>query len=262
MKLDIVDARFSYPSSEKEILKGVSFSYDSPQVLSILGANGSGKSTLLKSIMREHKLTSGHILVDDKPLEKVNPKELSLKIAYIGQMHTPSFGYRCIDIVLMGRNAHLEFMHMPGKSEYDIAYERMEFLGIEWLAEKAYTEISGGERQLVMLAAALAQDPDTLILDEPTNHLDYGNQFRFLQTVAQLRDAGKGVIMTTHYPDHPILLDSETLILKDGVVKAKGPARELIVRKNLEDLYGIPISVEEISGREIVIPGGVETTRL
>lgn len=256
MKLSVENVSFGYDES-REVLHGMTFSYESPEVMCLLGSNGVGKSTLLKCIMGELKPTAGTILMDGKPTGSYSPREMAHRVAYIAQMHTPSFSYKVIDVVTMGRTSHIGYLANPSDSDVEFAYQQLEYLGIERLAERPYTDISGGERQLVMIASALAQEPEALLLDEPTAHLDFGNQFKFVQLVERLHDRGMGVLMTTHFPDHALLLDCTTAILSGGGVVAEGPASEVVTEEALRSIYDIEINIRDIERRRICIPGSL-----
>ncbi len=147
-------------------------------------------------------------------------------------------------------------INVMSMGDRDIAMEKLRFLNIDFLAEKSYTQISGGERQMVMIAASLAQEPDLIILDEPVSHLDFGNQYRFVSLMKQLQEAGTGVIMTTHFPDHVLQLGCRTLVLSGGVVAADGKAADVITSDSMSELYGINADVTEIHGRVMCVPYG------
>ncbi len=253
MKLEVKSLNFGYDATRK-IIKDVSFSCSGSQILCILGTNGTGKSTLLKCITGEEK-AGGRIQIDDRDLSEFSSRELAQKFAYIPQMTVPTFPFRVLDVVLMGRTAHLKYFSSPDQEDEAIAMENLEFLKIAHLKDKAYTDISGGERQLVMIAAALTQQPELMILDEPTAHLDFGNAHRFLELMIRLQERGMGILMTTHFPDHALFLHGDTLVLKDGLVRHSGPAEEIITEENMTDLYGLDVHLTDVGNRTVCIPG-------
>jgi iron complex transport system ATP-binding protein len=253
MILDVDKLVFGY-RKEKNILNQITFSYDSNEIFCILGANGTGKSTLLKCITGEYRANSGKIIIDGKKLSEYSAVNLAQKIAYIPQSHVPQFSFSVLDVVMMGRTSRMEYFSNPGSTERTIAMQKLEFLKIDYLWKDAYTDISGGERQLVMIAAALTQEPEAIIMDEPTAHLDFGNQYRFLKLVSQLKKAGIGVLMTTHFPDHALQLDGRTMLLNNGNILAVGMAKDVITNANMKKLYEIDVKVERIGKRSICIP--------
>ena len=255
MKLQAQSLRFSYRGG-REILAGLTLSAESPGVFTILGVNGAGKSTLLKCLARQLRPDSGTVLLDGRPAGDFSSAGFAKKIAYIPQTHEQTFPFPVIEVVMMGRAAHLPRFATPGARDREIALEKLDFLGIGHLARAACTEISGGERQLVMLAAALAQEPEMLLLDEPTAHLDFGNQHRFLMVLERLVKGGMGVVMTSHFPDQALFLGGEVGVMAGGSFVFTGPAREAITTERLTALYGLPVSVVELaSGRRICVPG-------
>lgn len=253
MRLEVNNISFQY-SSEKTIFRDLSFSYETPGILCILGSNGTGKSTLLKCLLRQNHVQQGSILIDGKNVEKYRPRELARKVAYLQQSHVPSFAFPVIDVVMMGRTSRIGYFASPGKEDRAIAMDKLEYLHIGHLAEKPYTALSGGERQMVMIASALAQEPELIILDEPTSHLDFGNQFRFVKLVEQLHRLGIGVLMTTHFPDHALYLDCDTIILHNSGIIASGNAHDVITDANMSEIYRIDTRVVRIEGREICVP--------
>ena len=257
MKLEVEKIEFAYASGH-DVLKDLSLSYETPDVLCILGANGTGKSTLLRCICGELKVQKGAIRLEGKNIESFSARERAQKIAYIPQNHVPSFAYSVIDVVTMGRTAHMSYLATPSIDDKNRALDQLNYLGIGNLSEKRYTEISGGERQLVMIAAALVQEPLLLILDEPTAHLDFGNQYKFLLLVEKLKKTGIGVLMTTHFPDHALALQGSTAVLRDASISCRGPALDVITEEAMSNLYDIEVNVRKLGDRHICVPGPLE----
>lgn len=254
MEMDIRNLTFSY-DGRRDIFRHISLVYRSPEILCILGANGTGKSTLLKCLTGEHKAREGGVYIDGTDVRNVPPRKLAHRIAYIAQSHLPAFPFRVLDIATMGRTSRIGCLASPGESDREAAMENLRYLKIEHLWNTPYTDISGGERQLVMIAAALTQEPEALILDEPTSHLDFGNQYRFIRLVDRLREKGVGVMMTTHFPDHALELKGRTVLLKDGRIQADGMAPDVINDETMEELYQIEVNVRKFGDRSICIPG-------
>jgi iron complex transport system ATP-binding protein len=257
MELTVKNLCFAYQKNHP-VFTDISFNVSTPEIFCILGANGAGKSTLLKCLANQHAASSGQIFYDEQLLHSFSMRELAKKIAYIPQTHAPAFPFSVLDIVMMGRAAYLGSFSSPGNREKKLAEEKLALLGIEQLAGKSYTDISGGERQLVMLASALAQEPQMLLLDEPTAHLDFGRQYRFLDILHLLKKQGIGILMTSHFPDHALRAADTTAILKDGTFAHIGPSADVVTSENLTALYNVPIQVISLPeyDQKICLPEG------
>lgn len=258
MMLEIDNISFGYRSGHT-LFEHVSFSFDKGQVLAILGANGAGKTTLLNCIANLLTPASGEIRLNGKPTQKLELREISRLIGYVPQTHTPAYSYAVRDFVVMGRSPHLGMFSQPGKKDYELVEQTLEEMGILHLADRAYTELSGGERQQVTIARAIVQQPEIIILDEPTNHLDYGNQFRALSLVYSLVEHGFGVIMTSHNPDHVFLLGSRVGILDRTGHFTVGEPENVMTEDVLRDLYKTELyltHVEQVD-RTICVPGNL-----
>lgn len=255
MRLDVERLGFAY-DARRVILEDVTFFLAGTGIYCILGKNGTGKSTLLKCIVGEHD-AAGRVLLDGKERGAYGQRELARKIAYIPQNHTPTFPFRVLDVVMMGRTAYMRYFGAPGAREEEIALHYLRFLGIAHLRDQPYTNISGGERQLVLLAAALTQQPELLILDEPTAHLDFGNAHRFLDLVLRLHAQGIGILMTTHFPDHALYLDAETLVLRERTLWKHGRAADVIDEESMTALYGLPVHIGRIGTRTVCVGGDI-----
>ena len=252
--LDVKNAEFSY-NGKKSIFRNVNISIERGDVLCILGPNGTGKSTLVKCINSLLKLKSGEILLKNKNIYSIGKTELAKTIGYIPQSNGSTFAYSVLDVVLMGRAPHLSLTSVPGKNDYKIAEEALESLGILFLRDKAYTEISGGERQLVLMARALAQQPEILLLDEPTSHLDFGNQIRTLKVINELSKKGLSVIMTSHFPDHAFLSSNKVAIMNQGTIMEMGKPEYVVTEENMKEAYGINVKILDIDEhRKACIP--------
>lgn len=241
MMLDIDKLSFSY-DGKKNIFTDVSFSLDKGDILSILGANGSGKSTLLNCISLILRANNGSIKLNGENLLDINHKEISKKIGYVQQIHIPTYSYKVRDYIAMGRSPYLNLFERPRFKDYEIVDDVIKLLEIEYLKDKPYTQISGGERQKANIARVIVQEPDIIMLDEPTAHLDYGNQINTLKLIKKLSDEGYIVIHTTHNPNHTLLLKNYAGILNEGKFTF-GKSEKLITEDNLEEIYNIDIKI-------------------
>lgn len=226
----------------------------SGEVLCLLGPNGVGKTTLFKTVLGLLPAKGGKVSVDGKSLSRMSKKEIAEVIAYVPQAHTPPFPFRVIDVITMGRTAKLGMLSSPGKRDIQAAEEAICQLGIEYLRNKIYTEISGGERQMVLIARALVQETGILMMDEPTSNLDFGNQIKVLDTICRLsNEKGLGILMTTHQPDHAFHLNGRVALMRRGDKYLEGTAEEIITPANMKEAYGVDVCIlkEHIDGVNI-----------
>lgn len=254
--VEVVDASFAYNGSGN-IFENINFSIKKGEVLCVLGPNGTGKTTLIKCLNRILKLNSGDIFLKGKDICSFNRKDLSRQIGYIPQGHSPVFPFTVLDVVLMGRAPHLTSLSSPSEKDYKIAQKALKRLNITHMSNKPYTELSGGEKQLVFFARVLTQKPDVLLLDEPTSHLDFGNQMRTLNIIYKMAEGGFTVIMSSHFPDHAFISADKVAIMKDCKLIDYGTPEEVITKENLEKAYNIEVKIMELEGgRKICIPLG------
>jgi iron complex transport system ATP-binding protein len=257
MKLCVSHAEYHYDSQKTRGFKDINFTLEHEGILTILGPNGCGKTTLLKCIDQLLKLDGGSISVNNKDLCSLSRVEIAKAIGYVPQFHQPSFSFSVLDAVLVGRAPHIGLLQSPKKEDIKIAKQALETMGIAYLTNTPYTQISGGEKQMVLFARILAQQPSLLLLDEPTSHLDFGNQLRLLKTVQKLADRGMPIIMTSHFPDHAFLVSKKVALMKNGELVGLGMPDEVITEQNLEDVYKIKVKVMNVDAgvnRKICVP--------
>jgi len=248
MKLELRNLSCGYKDSNL-ILKNISFSVETGEICCLLGANGVGKTTLFKTILKLLKPKEGKVVVDSEDVAKWSAPKIAKKMAYVSQYHVPPFPYVVKDVVLLGRINSVRYFGKPKKEDYEIVEQAMEDMGIRHLREKIYTDISGGERQLVMIARALAQEPEMLVLDEPTASLDYGNMIKVMKKIKTLQKTGYGVVMTTHSPDQAFMCDSKVALLQKNEPVKFGNVYEIITEENLKQAYGIDVQVVEFADK-------------
>lgn len=255
MIYEVSDLTFSYESGGRKVLDGASLTLKEGEILCILGPNGAGKTTLLNCMAGLLKPQSGSICLEGRPLGEMSERQIARAIAYVPQIHTPAFDYRVIDFVLMGRTPQMGMFARPKKSDEELCRRVLESMGIGHLAEKSYMNLSGGERQQVLIARAIAQQPKAVLFDEPTAHLDFGNQHRVLRRVRKMAREGYSVIITTHNPDHALILGGQAAIVSpDGRIR-QGRSEEIVTEENLREIYGIDLHLEWISqlGRNVCL---------
>lgn len=252
MSIAVQELEFSY--KEKNVLSNLSFQLESGQLLAVLGPNGVGKTTLFRCILGVLKPKKGSIFLDGEETKKLSAKELAHRIAYIPQTHGHVFDYSVRDMVLMGTSHRVSAFAAPGKKERQIAEEALAKVGIEQLASKNYTRLSGGEQQLVLIARALAQQTKILLMDEPTSNLDYGNQTRVLEQVHLLSKQGYTIMLSTHNPQHAFWYADQILALKDGKVEAFGTPNAMLTEELVFRLYGIQVQFLQTENGCMILP--------
>ena len=241
MSVEIEDLHFSY--SSHEVLKGFSLSASRGEIMYVLGPNGAGKTTLFRCLMGHIKPSSGKVLINGKPTDNYSSQELAREVAYIPQSCVPSFNYSVRQIAAMGRTSHLSLFASPSEKDYRITDAALEKLGIRQLADCGISEISGGERQLALIARALSQEAKILLMDEPTSNLDYGNQLRVQSLMRTLAHEGMLVLMSSHNPQFALHFADRVAAISGGKSIACGKPEEVINSSLLSELYGVSVKV-------------------
>lgn len=253
MKVSLENVSAGY--GKKTVVHSISLEVGTGEVMCLLGANGSGKTTLFKTILGLVQPTSGRVCIDDVDIRRWSRRDLARALGYVPQAHTPPFAFKVRDVVMMGRSAHVGRFGSPGKRDLVVADAALDQLNIRRLAEELYTEISGGERQLTLIARALAQQAKILVLDEPTSSLDFGNQMRVLRQIKRLADSGFGLLMTTHFPDYAFLCASRVALMKHGRMMAMDRPEVALTEECLREAYGAPLRiVDPEPGLRLVVP--------
>ena len=256
MTLEVKDLSYSY--GDREILHDISFRAEPGEFVSILGSNGVGKSTLFKCILSLLGVRSGDVLLDGKSTRTMSVGELAKCIAYIPQSTSPAFNYSVEDIVLMGTTSGLGAFATPGGEQLRRAGEALDRIGITQLRNRCFHHLSGGERQLVIIARALAQNAKILLLDEPTASLDLGNQLKVLRSAKGLAAEGYTIIQTTHNPEHSYMFSDRIVALKAGRVLKDGTPGAVITDSTMTELYGTGIKVASLENDSVrvCLPSG------
>lgn len=243
--LAVENISFCYPASDN-LLADVSFSVNKGDVVCLLGPNGAGKTTLMRCLLGINRVRTGSIKIRGRNIGDIPTRELAGDLAYVPQATATVFPHRVLDIVVMGRTPHVGLTAVPSDKDYDMAEAALSELGISHLADCFFSHISGGERQLTLIARALTQRAELLIMDEPTSSLDYGNQVRILRVIDKLAKQGYSIIMTSHFPNHAFLLCNKVLIMKSGKITAMGTPEEVVTDSILSDLYTTRVRIVEL----------------
>ena len=245
--LDIAGARFAYSEGGRAVLDGVTLAVERGRCVCLMGVNGCGKSTLIDCVMGEHALGGGSIQVDGRAVHALSPRQRASLMSYVPQIHERTFPYTVEHVVAMGLTVKRGALIAGPEDAEDAAAVRraLRTCGIEGLAQRPCTLLSGGEMQMALLARALVQDAPLMLMDEPTAHLDFRNEVVFLETVERLvRDGGTTVLMATHSPNQAFHLaaagvDVDVALMKDGRVHAFGAPDEVLTERALADVFGV-----------------------
>jgi iron complex transport system ATP-binding protein len=234
----------SYGYSRHAVGRHVSFDIGAGEVLCVLGRNGEGKSTLFKTILGLLPPRAGAVRVDGRFTAKWSARRRALTFGYVPQSGGGAFPFTVAELVLMGRTAHRGPFSAPSVVDREVATEALSTLGIEALARREWLRISGGERQLALVARALAQEPRILVLDEPTASLDFGNQVRVLDAVRGLAEShGLTVLLSTHHPEQAFACADRVAVLAGGELLRIGPPADVITSETLRECYAVEVAV-------------------
>jgi iron complex transport system ATP-binding protein len=251
MRLEARRLDFGY--RDHPVGRDVSLALEAGEVLCLLGPNGSGKTTLFKTLLGLLPAQAGEVLIDGRNLRMWRRDEIARAVSYVPQAHAAFFPFTVREVVLMGRTAHLGVFSSPSRRDREVAQAALERLRVSHLSDSIYTRISGGERQLALIARALAQDARVVVMDEPTANLDFGNQVRVLQHIRSLARSGIGVLLSTHDPDHAFLCADRVAMLHEGRLVRHGAPAEVITAESLRQVYGVDAIVARVA-----VPGNAE----
>lgn len=259
MRLATQKLAYGYPG--RRIGDDVTFELNAGEVLCLLGPNGSGKTTLFRTLLGLLPVQGGEVMLDGQDLRTLRRDQIARLVSYVPQAHGAFFPYTVREVVLMGRTAHLGIFAAPSARDHGAALDAIRRMGITHLADATYTRISGGERQLTLIARALAQEARMVVMDEPTANLDFGNQVRVLERIRTLAADGIGVLLSTHDPDHAFLCADRVAMLYNGGLLACGVPEAVMTSTQLQQLYGVEVVVTEVAleqgTRRVCLPQGM-----
>jgi iron complex transport system ATP-binding protein len=252
----IVGAGLSIGHGRTVIGRDLSLAVAQGEIVCLLGPNGCGKTTLFRTLLGLIPPLAGQVTLGGRGLSTLTRADIARAMAYVPQAHVPPFPYQVAEVVLMGRTARMRPLAAPSSTDHAAARAALARLGIADLADADYSRLSGGQRQMVMIARALAQEAPVLVMDEPTASLDFGNQARVLARIADLaRAGGHAVILSTHDPDQAFALNARVILMHEGAILAEGPPEQVLTPERLSQVYGVPVAVERtLSGRTICAP--------
>jgi iron complex transport system ATP-binding protein len=246
--LAATDLAFGY--RDREVGRGLGLALAPGEVLCVLGPNGAGKTTLFRTLLGLLPVRGGQVTLNGRALEALSRDEIARNIAYVPQASPIPFDFTVREVVEMGRTAHLGALAQPGRRDREIAAAALDRLGIAAIAGRTLGSVSGGERQLALIARALATGARSIVMDEPTASLDLGNQSRVLGEIRRLRAADIAILLCSHDPDHAFRVADRALLLEKGKVLAQGNVGEILVAENLSKLYGVSVHVTEVQTPE------------
>jgi len=257
MRLEARRLGFGYRG--RRVGSDVSLALEGGEVLCLLGPNGSGKTTLFKTILGLLPVQEGQVLMDGVDLRLKKREEVARLVSYVPQAHAAFFPFTVREVVLMGRTAHLGVFSSPSRHDREVAMAAIERMGLGALADSVYTRISGGERQLSLVARALAQEARIVVMDEPTANLDFGNQVRVLERVLALAREGMSVLLSTHDPDHAFLCGDRVALMRGGSLLGLGAPDSVLTEEALHRLYGVEVRIATVDGgasgpRRVCVP--------
>ncbi len=252
--LVVEDLNFGY--REKTILNDINFSVKAGDICGLLGPNGSGKTTLLKCINGILNGKSGRIKIFGQEIARLSREEIAGLIAVVPQELNVVFSFTVLQIVLMAGNSRFGFSGIPKKNDYLNAFEVLEDLGIEHLAERRYNELSGGEKQMVLIARALFQKSGILLLDEPTSHLDFKRQYTIMELIKKItKEKNLTTLITLHDPNTAGRYCNRLIMLKNGGIVYQGLRDKIFHTQSLESMYDMRVTIENTdTGIEYVLP--------
>ncbi len=250
--LSMTDLKFGY-TENRSVLNALSMQVQAGTITAILGPNGAGKTTLLHTILGLLKPQSGEILLKNVPIPHYSHRQLSQLIGLVPQTETISFNFSVFEYVLLGRTPHMGIFNMPSRQDFEVVDHVLEMLNLVELRNRPAPELSGGERQMVLLARALVQQPSVLLLDEPTSHLDLSNTGAILRILKDLVKNGVTVVFTTHDPQAAIYSADQLILMQKGKVLAAGALDEIMTSEKLTQTYGTRVLVEEVKNRKVVL---------
>jgi iron complex transport system ATP-binding protein len=250
--LRVNDLWFSYGSGN--VLEEVSFHVPEGELCALFGPNGCGKTTLFKCCLRFLGFHRGSVLLNRSDVKSLRVEEIARQVAYVPQQHRPPFPFLVKEVVLMGRTPHLNGIFGAGSRDKQKAFDALRCLEIHHLADRPYNQLSNGQRQLVLIARAMAQETRLVVLDEPTSALDFSNQVRIWQVMREMAENGTTILACTHDPNHVAWFCDRMVVIRGGRIAAQGDPMEILNHRLLDTIYGGRCSVGQTGDLKLVLP--------
>lgn len=244
----------SFQYGNHAVFKDISFSLKERELCAILGINGSGKSTLFKCCMGFLQPSNGEIKLQGHLINQLKTAEIAKKVSYVPQEHPVTFPYSVREMVLMGRTTYISNFFKISEEQYIKAEDALKSLSLNHLAEKAFSQLSGGQRQMVLIARAIAQETPLMLLDEPTSSLDFKNQLLIWKTLHRLKKLGKSIFVCTHDPNHVLWFCDRVLVIDDQKLIADGHPHDVLNEKILRKIYGPVCELYKLEDHWMVMP--------
>jgi iron complex transport system ATP-binding protein len=260
--LEMINGGFGY-HRDPMVFQNLNFKINNGEIMSILGPNGCGKTTLLKCLMGIMELTQGSVLMDGHEVPKAPDRSAGQNIGYVPQNHNMVYSYTVLEMTLMGRARFIPIFSVPSSEDVKIARASLKMAEIGGYEDRIFSELSGGEKQLVLIARALASDAEILIFDEPTSALDYKNQYMVIKLLYKLaKERDHIIIMTTHHPEHALNLSDKILLMNGSKYCQFGDTSSIFTKENINKLYGIDVEIVSVLNGENRYKGLVPLIRL
>lgn len=243
---------FSFGYGKSYVLQDLNMAVKKRSLNALIGLNGAGKSTLFACLSKQHRLLRGSIFVNGKDICAYTYREYAQTVSFVPQVSVMSQTDNTVrDFLAKGRTPYLPLFSVPGRNEYEFMGGIAEKVGVDHLLDKNFSELSGGQQQLISLTRALVQDTPIILLDEPLSALDLRNQVFMLNLIKELSDMGKTILFSTHDPNHALVLNCNVMLLKNGSIVCEGTADNCLSNEHIQEIYGDKVEVLNYENRRI-----------
>lgn len=255
LMLQVEDIHFNY--GKNQILKNISFDVEEGLLCGLFGPNGCGKTTLFKCCMKFLKFHKGSVIMDGIDIKKHRIEDMAKVVAYVPQEHKPPFPYLVKEVVLMGRTPHLGGFFGVKRADKEKALNALELLDISHLGEQPYNQLSGGQRQMVLIARAIAQETKLIFLDEPTSALDFSNQMRIWTLLRKVAEQGITILACSHDPNHVTWFCDKVVVMNNNGIISQGAPNHVITETILDEIYQNMCTVRSLDNVKMILPRDV-----